>query len=83
VLRLAGTLTYIDWAASQEIAGSTGLAQITARLEPDEIGERFMIGAIDLVRKDFWPHARAALRQIGLTDRHKHMRRGSALDADP
>ena len=23
----------------------------------------------------FWPHARAALRQIGLTDRHRHLRR--------
>jgi hypothetical protein len=75
VLRLAGTLAYIDWAASQESSSSGGIEQITGRLEPSEIGERFMIGAICLVRDYFWPHARAALRQVGLTDRHRHMRR--------
>jgi hypothetical protein len=34
-----------------------------------------MVGAIRLIRDYFWPHARAALRQIGMTDRHKHVRK--------
>jgi hypothetical protein len=34
-----------------------------------------MIAAITLVQEYFWPHARAALRQIGLSDRHHHIRR--------
>jgi hypothetical protein len=31
--------------------------------------------AIRLWRDFFWPHARAAMRQIGLSDRHKNARR--------
>jgi hypothetical protein len=34
-----------------------------------------MADAIRLMREYFWPHAGAALHQIGLTDRHKHLRR--------
>ncbi len=34
-----------------------------------------MAAAIRLWREYFWPHARAALRQIGLSDRHKNARR--------
>ena len=34
-----------------------------------------MAAAIRLTSEYFWPHARAALRQIGLTDRHRHLRR--------
>jgi hypothetical protein len=34
-----------------------------------------MRAAIKLVRDYFWPHARAALRQIGLSDRHVNARR--------
>ena len=34
-----------------------------------------MLAAIRLWREYFWPHARAALRQIGLTDRHADSRR--------
>jgi hypothetical protein len=52
-----------------------GVERISASMEPDTIGERFMADAIRLMREYFWPHARAALRQIGLTDRHMHMRR--------
>src|SRR5262249_56097409 len=55
--------------------GSNGLGRIPAELEPHEIGEEFMAAAIRLVREYFWPHARAALRQIGLTDRHRNARR--------
>jgi uncharacterized protein DUF3987 len=75
VLRLAGTLAYIDWAGSQGASSSIGIERIAAQLEPNEIVERFMVGAIRLIRDYFWPHARAALRQIGLTDRHKHVRK--------
>jgi hypothetical protein len=53
----------------------TGLDMISAALEPDEVSELSMADAIKLMREYFWPHARAALRQIGLTDRHKHLRR--------
>jgi hypothetical protein len=48
---------------------------ITADLEPREIGEESMNAAIRLMKEYFWPHARAALRQIGLTDRHRNARR--------
>jgi hypothetical protein len=75
VLRLAGALTYFTWAFTLGMSGTNGLAMITADLEPHEIGEEFMSAAIRLVREYFWPHARAALRQIGLTDRHRNARR--------
>jgi hypothetical protein len=76
VLRLAATLTYLNWASSQDVpSGATGLVLISAAMEPDEVTELSMVDAIKLMREYFWPHARAALRQIGLTDRHKHVRR--------
>jgi hypothetical protein len=76
VLRLAATLTYLKWASSQDVpSDATGLVLISAAMEPDEVAELSMADAIKLMREYFWPHARAALRQIGLTDRHKHLRR--------
>jgi hypothetical protein len=75
VLRLAGALTYFTWAFTLGMSGTNGLAMITADLEPHEIGEEFMSAAIRLTKEYFWPHARAALRQIGLTDRHRNARR--------
>jgi hypothetical protein len=62
VLRLAGTLAYLDWAMR---GGS----------EPEMIDAQFVHSAIRLVRDYFWPHARAALRQIGLSERHVNARR--------
>jgi hypothetical protein len=62
VLRLAGTLTYLDWAMS---GGE----------EPNLIEDRFVKSAVRLVRDYFWPHSRAALRQIGLNERHANERR--------
>ena len=44
-------------------------------MEPDEIPASCMVAATRLIREYFWPHARAALRQIGLTDRHRDLRR--------
>jgi hypothetical protein len=76
VLRLAGTLTYLNWASSRDVASrATSLDMISAAMEPDEVTERSMANAVKLMYEYFWPHARAALRQIGLTDRHKHLRR--------
>ncbi|XIA62194.1 DUF3987 domain-containing protein [Bradyrhizobium sp. TZ2] len=72
VLRLAGVLTYLAWA---DASSGTGLESISAALEPNEIDRRFMAVAVRLVRDYFWPHARAALRQVGLTDRHRQVRR--------
>ena len=74
VLRLAATLTYLKWASSDVPSGATGLVLISSAMEPDEVTELSMGDAIKLMREYFWPHARAALRQIGLTDRHKHLR---------
>jgi len=74
VLRLAATLTYLKWASSDVPSGATGLVLISSAMEPDEVTELSMGDAIRLMREYFWPHARAALRQIGLTDRHKHLR---------
>jgi Protein of unknown function (DUF3987) len=75
VLRLAGTLTYLAWAFALGAPGSNGMAMITADLEPKEVGKEFMSAAVRAVKEYFWHHARAALRQIGLTDRHRNMRR--------
>jgi hypothetical protein len=44
-------------------------------MEPDEVPASSMVAATRLMREYFWPHARAALRQIGLTDRHRGLRR--------
>ena len=53
VLRLAGTLSYLSWA-------------IDGGEEPKFIESDIMQAAIRLVRNYFWPHSRAALRQIGI-----------------
>ena len=66
VLRLAGTLAYLDWA--REKAGTT-------IPEPNRIETRFVAAAVRLVTEYFWAHARAALRQLGLTERHTNARR--------
>jgi Protein of unknown function (DUF3987) len=62
VLRLAGTLTFINWAA---VGGP----------EPTHVDVVSLQDAVRLVKDYFWPHSRAALRQIGLTDRHADARR--------
>jgi hypothetical protein len=75
-LRLSGTLCLLDWAASgnaELIEDEIVLGKIED--EPTEIGAEHMCAAIRLVQSYFWPHARAALRQIGLSDRHVHTRR--------
>jgi Protein of unknown function (DUF3987) len=63
VLRLAGTLSYLSWA----MAGGGS--------EPEQIELEFVEAAVRLVRDYFWPHSRAALRQIGLNERHTNARR--------
>jgi Protein of unknown function (DUF3987) len=65
VLRLAGTLAYLRWAIATEESDS----------EPTQIKDIYLGNALRLVLKYFWPHARAALRQIGLTERHADGRR--------
>jgi hypothetical protein len=62
VLRLAGTLVYLDWA-------------MRGGEEPSLVDDAFMKSAVRLVRDYFWPHTRAALRQIGLSERHANARR--------
>jgi len=62
VLRLAGTLCYLDWA-------------MEGGVEPTAVTAAFMSSAIRLWREYFWPHSRAALRQVGLSDRHVNARR--------
>jgi hypothetical protein len=69
VLRLAGTLQYLDYAFS----GMTG--EPVAPAEPTEITAGTMKAAIRLVQEYFWPHARAVLRQVGLSERHVNARR--------
>ena len=66
VLRLAGTLAYLDWA--MESVGTSTSA-------PTTIGARFVAAAVRLVTEYFWPHARAAIRQIGLTESHAKARK--------
>ena len=43
--------------------------------EPRFIEDCFLSAAVKLVRDYFWPHSRAALRQIGLSERHANARR--------
>jgi Protein of unknown function (DUF3987) len=62
-LRLAGTLCLLDWAWNEGPA------------EPTEIEALYLQRAIKLVRGYFWPHARAALRLTGLSERHAVARR--------
>jgi Protein of unknown function (DUF3987)/Bifunctional DNA primase/polymerase, N-terminal len=62
VLRLSGTLAYLDWAM---LGGA----------EPQAIDEQYVAAAVRLWRDYFWPHSRAALRQIGLTEKHTNARR--------
>jgi hypothetical protein len=62
VLRLAGTLSYLTWAW---VGGA----------EPERIEVEFVQAAVRLIREYFWPHSRAALRQIGLNERHANARR--------
>jgi hypothetical protein len=62
VVRLAGTLAYLDWA-------------MLGDAEPQSIGEPYVAAAVQLWRDYFWPHSRAALQQIGLTEKHTNARR--------
>src|SRR6516225_8817227 len=62
VLRLSGALAYLDWA----MLGGT---------EPQSLGEQYVEAAVRLWREYFWPHSRAVLRQIGLTEKHTNARR--------
>jgi uncharacterized protein DUF3987 len=61
-LRLALTLALLDYG----LRGGS---------EPTEVSEAFMGAAIDLVKNYFFPHARAALRQIGLSEKRATARR--------
>jgi hypothetical protein len=62
VLRLTGTLAYLDWAM---LGGA----------EPQVIAGPYAKSAVQLWRDYFWPHSQAALRQIGLTEKHTNARR--------
>lgn len=63
VLRLAGTLCFLDWAWNE---GGT---------EPTEIEAAYVKRAAKLAKEYFWPHARAALRVAGISERHAAARR--------
>ena len=60
--RVAGTLCYLDWA-------------MDGGPEPQTVEAWFIEAAVRLWRNYFWPHSRAAVRQIGLTDHHAEARR--------
>jgi hypothetical protein len=62
-MRLAGTITYLEWALSLNPD------------KPEAITKATISAAITLVLDYFWPHARACLRQIGLTEKHANARR--------
>jgi hypothetical protein len=62
VIRLAGALSLLSWAWN-------------GGPEPNRIDASFVRSAVKLVKEYFWAHARAALRQIGLTERHNNVRK--------
>jgi hypothetical protein len=43
--------------------------------EPCAIGEAYVAAAVRLWKEYVWPHSRAALRQIGLSEKHSAARR--------
>ena len=61
VLRLAGALSLVSWA-------------LRKGAEPEEILWQYVEAAETLVLEYFWPHSRACLRQIGVTQRHADAR---------
>ena len=62
VLRLSGTLAFLAWA----FAGGP---------EPEKIEANFIKSAVRLWHEYCWPHARAAVRLIGISDGHANIRR--------
>jgi hypothetical protein len=60
-LRLAGTLEFLAWSFG-------------SGAEPTEISVETMTAAVELTYEYFWPHSRAALRQIGVCERHADAR---------
>jgi hypothetical protein len=74
VLRLAGTLAYLAWSGALP-SSAISLEDIKEALEPETIGEEFVIGAVRLWRDYFWPHARAAFHQAKCGDHHQNERR--------
>jgi len=73
VLRISGTLAYVAWAFRPR--SGAGVEALTTGLEPEEIAGEFMTAAIRLWREYLLPHARASLRQIGLSDHAADARR--------
>jgi Protein of unknown function (DUF3987) len=81
VLRLAGTLTFMAWAMPEPAVytATDGFGAIlqaaAAAKEPSEIDADTMRAAVRLWEDYFLPHAKACLRQVGLSDRHRDARR--------
>jgi hypothetical protein len=75
VLRLAGTLSFMAWAIALGTPSGNGIEGISGALEPKVIDGKFVTDAVRLWRDFLWPHARACLRQLGLSDKHKNARR--------
>nr|WP_246558239.1 DUF3987 domain-containing protein [Bradyrhizobium liaoningense] len=61
VLRLAGVLCFLEWAW-------------TGGPEPQAIEARHVESAVLLWRSYLWPHGRAALRLVGVSEKHNHAR---------
>jgi hypothetical protein len=61
-LRLTGTLCLLNWAW----CGGP---------EPTEIGADYMRAGVQLGLEYFWPHARACLRLVGISEQHSNARR--------
>jgi hypothetical protein len=76
VLRLAGTLHYLDWATRAVSAAMFDPAKSASAVfaghepEPAEIGFEPMLAAVRLWHEYLWPHARAVLRMIGAKTRN-------------
>ena len=61
---MALTLTFLAWSWASSHEG-----------KPTQIEEELVTAAIRLWRDYFWPHAKAALRQVGLSEKHANARR--------
>jgi hypothetical protein len=68
-LRLGGTLLLVAWALTQPAPRQPPTAP------PSKLQSSTMHAAVRLVQDYFWPHAQAALRQIGLSQQQLELRR--------
>jgi hypothetical protein len=85
ILRLAGTLSFMNWAMADPKPSAHGI--VFDEGQPGQIGAEFIERAINLWKSYFWPHNRAALRlidgKVGHAEARRILRWTRVKGADP